>query len=117
MSGESDHDRDGTAGTGAEIEGEGVSDAIEEPPNRAAELVDELPVVARLVVEIRSDGRRTIARGAMEDLDAGVEVAVEAKGDTPLGLAWALARTVFSMPSLARATARGLLERRTKKPR
>jgi len=27
----------------------------------------ELPVVARLVVEIRSDGRHTIARGAAED--------------------------------------------------
>lgn len=69
----------------------------------------ELPVVARLVVEIRSDGRRTIARGALEDLVQGERVAVEARGDSPLSLALGLARSILSMPMLARASARRLL--------
>jgi hypothetical protein len=70
---------------------------------------DEPPVVARLVVEIRSDGRRTIARGALEDLTQGERVAVEARGDSPLSLALGLARSILSMPMLARASARKLL--------
>lgn len=73
---------------------------------------EELPVVARLVVEIRSDGRRTIARGAMEDVASGKSVALEARGDSPLQLATALARSVFSLPALARSATRGLLARR-----
>jgi hypothetical protein len=60
------------------------------------------PVVARLVVEIRSDGRRTIARGALEDLTTEQRVAVEARGTTPLSLAASLARSIFSLPSLTR---------------
>src|SRR6188508_152002 len=48
---------------------------------------EDLPVVARLVVEIRSDGRRTVARGAMEDTATGQGVAVEARGDSPMKLA------------------------------
>jgi hypothetical protein len=70
---------------------------------------DEPPVVARLVVEIRSDGRRTIARGALEDVVQGQRVAVEARGDSPLGLALGLARSILSVPMLARASARKLL--------
>jgi hypothetical protein len=69
----------------------------------------ELPVVARLVVEIRSDGRRTIARGALEDMVQGQSVAVEARGDSPLSLALGLARSILSLPMLARASARKLL--------
>ena len=69
----------------------------------------EPPVVARLVVEIRSDGRRTIARGAMEDVSSGQRVAVEAHGNSPGQLAWALARSVFSAPILAGKTIRALL--------
>lgn len=69
----------------------------------------EPPVVARLVVEIRSDGSRTIARGAMEDRGSGQTVAIEARGDSPLELALALARTMFRAPSIARAAARALL--------
>jgi hypothetical protein len=75
----------------------------------AVALADELPVVARLVVEIRSDGRRTIARGALEDVVQGQRVAVEARGDSPLGLALGLARSILSVPMLARASARKLL--------
>jgi hypothetical protein len=48
-------------------------------------------VVARLVIEIRSDGSRTIARGAMEDVASGQSVALEARGDSPLSLALSLA--------------------------
>jgi predicted RecA/RadA family phage recombinase len=110
MGGESDDDRDQS--TDVEV----VSGApVEAKRGDAVQVGDELPVVARLVIEIRSDGRRTIARGAMEDMEQGHKVAVEAKGDTPFQLAWALARSVFSMPALARSTARGLLKGRTKK--
>jgi hypothetical protein len=74
---------------------------------------DDLPVVARLIVEIRSDGSRTIARGAIEDTTFGQRVAIEARGDTPLSLAIALARSIASLPRLsARAAVRGLLDRR-----
>lgn len=63
---------------------------------------DDPPVVARLVVEIRSDGTRTIARGAMEDRISGEQVSVEAKAGSPLELAGALARMLLSTPRLAR---------------
>ena len=73
---------------------------------------EELPVVARLVVEIRSDGRRTIARGALEDAATQQKVAVEARGDSPVQLALALARSLVSLPRLgARSALRGLLGR------
>ena len=76
---------------------------------------EEPPVVARLVVEIRSDGSRTIARGAMEDASTGQTVAVEARGTTPLSLALSMARAMFSAPALGRTAARALL-RRPRKP-
>ena len=47
---------------------------------------EEPPVVARLIVEIRSDGSRTIARGAVEDVLTGQRTTVEARGSTPLAL-------------------------------
>ena len=69
-------------------------------------------MVARLVVEIRSDGRRTIARGALEDAATQQKVAVEARGDSPVQLALALARSLVSLPRLgARSALRGLLGR------
>ena len=84
--------------------------------NRPPEVVehsDEPPVVARLVVEIRSDGTRTIARGALEDAQRGERTAIEARGDSPIQLAIALARTITQLPRLAaRAGVRGLLARR-----
>jgi hypothetical protein len=85
---------------------------LERVPAAQPEPAGELPVVARLVVEIRSDGRRTIARGAMEDAESGQGVAVEARGDTPLRLALSLARAMFSVPALGRTAARALLMRR-----
>jgi hypothetical protein len=62
---------------------------------------DEPPVVARLVVEIRSDGSHTIARGAVDDVATGQRVAIEARGDSPAQLAWALARSMVKLPILA----------------
>ncbi len=69
----------------------------------------EPPVVARLVVEIQSDGSRTIARGALQDASVGQEVSVQAEGTTPLQLAFALVRSMLKAPFLARAFTRALL--------
>jgi hypothetical protein len=77
---------------------------------------EDLPVVARLVVEIRSDGRRTLARGAAEDAASGQRVAIEARGDSPAQLAVALARSLFKLPGIgARRAVRGLLGRGKKR--
>ena len=77
--------------------------------------LEEPPVVARLVVEIRSDGTRTIARGAIEDTELGERVAVQAEGKTPLDLALSLGRALLQAPSFARQAARALLAARHKK--
>ena len=63
---------------------------------------EELPVVARLIVEIRSDGSRTVARGAMEDAATGTRAAIEASGTSPLELALGLAKSLLAAPWLAR---------------
>ena len=83
----------------------------------ALEKSDEPPVVARLIVEIRSDGSRTVARGALEDRATGQNVAIEARGDSPISLALALAKSMLKLPSLSRATARALLPGRRRKKR
>jgi hypothetical protein len=90
----------------------------------------EPPIVARLVVEIRSDGSRTIARGALEDAQRGERVGIEARGDSPIQLAIALARALTRLPldivrqktstlgtgdTRARTGVRGLLGRRRNK--
>src|SRR3954471_5826684 len=77
------------------------------------EKVEELPVVARLVVEIRSDGRHTIARGAAEDA-TGERVQIEAEGSTPLQLAFSLVRSLANVPAVARSFTKGLLSGRRK---
>jgi len=59
------------------------------------------PVVARMVVEIRSDGTRTIARGALEDLQNGERVALQADSTTPIALARELTKTLLSAPAIA----------------
>jgi hypothetical protein len=83
---------------------------VRAPPG---ELQGEPPVVARVVIEIRSDGSRTIARGAMEDLASGQRTTLEARGDSPLQLAMALARSLTQLPRLgARSAIRGLLGKR-----
>lgn len=81
---------------------------IAAPP--AGELQEEPPVVARMIVEIRSDGSRTIARGAIEDTATGQRTTLEARGDSPIQLAIALARSLTQLPRLsARSALRGLL--------
>ncbi len=91
------------------------ADLVRQPPDEL-ERADEPPVVARLVVEIRSDGTRTIARGAVDDAQRGERVAIEARGDSPIQLAIALARALTQLPRLtARSAVRGLLSRRRDK--
>lgn len=73
-----------------------------DPQSEALDAADEeLPVVARMVVEIRSDGSRTIARGAIEDRLGDQTVGVEARADSPLELSRALAKMVLSAPFAA----------------
>lgn len=69
---------------------------------------DEPPVVARMVIEIRSDGTRTIARGAAEDALTGEKVAIEVAGSTPLQLALSLIKTMATVPALARSAVKAL---------
>ena len=83
--------------------------------NSLAEEPDEPPVVARMVIEIRSDGTRTIARGALEDALSGERVAVKAEGSTPMALAASLAKTIFTAPALAGQAVRALIEQRLKR--
>ncbi|MGC4088126.1 MAG: hypothetical protein QM756_09545 [Polyangiaceae bacterium] len=98
-----------------------AGDRVREPLQRAAdsaieatrqaplaEAGPEPPVVARLVVEIRSDGSRTIARGGLEDLTTGQKVAVRADGTSPAQLARSLASTLVTLPVFAARIARSL---------
>jgi hypothetical protein len=88
------------------------AELVEAPPTEL-ESQTEPPVVARLVVEIRSDGSRTIARGAIEDTATGQRTTIEARGDSPIQLAIALARSLTQLPRMAtRSAIRGLLGRR-----
>lgn len=68
----------------------------------------EPPVVARLVVEIRSDGSQTIARGALEDTVTGQRVAVRADGTSPANLARSLASTLVTLPLFASRIAKAI---------
>ena len=87
-----------------------MSDVPEKKPDAPLTAVQEPPVVARLVIEIRSDGSRTIARGVAEDLERGERVSLEASGATPLGLALSLLGQLNQLPAIARSFARGLLK-------
>ena len=68
----------------------------------------DLPVVARLIVEVRSDGRRTLARGRIEDLLTGQKTELTARGDSPAALLSTLLRSVTGIASLARRAAQAL---------
>src|SRR5437868_6335487 len=70
---------------------------------------EALPVVARLVVEVRSDGSRTLARGVLEDVVTGQRTQVAARGDTPAALIASLMRTAVGATALLRRAARALL--------
>jgi hypothetical protein len=77
---------------------------VPKPPGDIVE-AKEPPVVARLVIEVRSDGTRTIARGAAEDVTTGQRTSIEAHGDSPLQLAFALARSITDLPRLSARSA------------
>ena len=82
---------------------------------KAAEAIEakrEPPVVARLVVEIRSDGSHTIARGAAEDAVTGERVSVQAEGATPLALILSLLKSALELPTLAKTFTKGFLPRK-----
>lgn len=89
--------------------------AVATTSTRAIAEEDDLPVVARIIVEVRSDGRRTIARGAMEDVATGTKASIVASGSSPLELALALAKSMLQVPALTRNVVtkrlRGLLPR------
>ena len=80
-----------------------VTAPLSKPPDtQALEAEGDLPpVVARLVVEIRSDGSRTIARGALEDRASGQRVDLRADAATPVMLARELTRVLLESPVLA----------------
>lgn len=102
---------DGTEETRIEPTRDG-SDARDRKSSALAEHPGEPPVVARMIVEIRSDGTRTVARGAIEDVGTGERVAVEAHGASPMALAASLAKSMFSAPMLAKQAVRALLASR-----
>ncbi len=72
-----------------------------------------MPVVARLMIEVRSDGIRTSARGAFEDLQNDEQTAIELPPMTPLELSAALSATLTKVlaesPGLARYALRSLV--------
>jgi hypothetical protein len=83
-------------------------------PRTAVPSAGEPPVVARLVVEIRSDGKRTVARGALEDARLGERASIEVDAGTPYQLVLSLMRALFQMPAFAGSVAHALLPGRAK---
>jgi hypothetical protein len=71
----------------------------------------EPPVVARFMVEIRSDGTRSIARGALDDVANGESAAIEARGSTPAMLAASLLKSLLATPLLGKVISRRRLGR------
>jgi hypothetical protein len=85
--------------------------SIQRQPAPLAKELPEPPVVARFMVEIRSDGSRTIARGALDDVANGESAAIEARGSTPAMLAASLLRSLLASPLLGRVMNRRRLGR------
>ncbi len=75
------------------------------------------PVVARMVVEIRSDGSRTIARGAVEDQQSGESAALYVEASSPIALVRELSKSLLKTPVLAKEAMRGLLPQLLKRKR
>jgi hypothetical protein len=75
----------------------------------------DLPVVARLIVEIRSDGSRTLARGALEDVVTGERVQIEANGGSPAQLAASLAGSLLTTPFALGRYARAVVRQRLRR--
>lgn len=85
---------------------------VSEQPGAVPAHLEEPPVVARMIVEIRSDGTRTIARGALEDILSGERVKIEASGGTPIQLAASLASNLLSTPFMLGRAANALVRNR-----
>lgn len=83
---------------------------VEEPPG-------EPPVIARLLVEIRSDGTRTIARGAIADELNGQQLAIEARGTSLLNVALQLAGQLTTRLGGLRDQASAYLPEHVARPR
>jgi hypothetical protein len=75
----------------------------------------DLPVVARLIVEIRSDGSHTLARGALEDVVTGERVQIEANGGSPAQLAASLAGSLLTTPFALGRYARAVVRQRLRR--
>lgn len=60
---------------------------------------EDLPIVSRIVIEVRSDGTRTVARGAAEDPEG--KVGLEVRADSPVELVSALVKLMLQVPALA----------------
>ena len=86
------------------------------PPVANGTLADEPPVVARLVVEIRSDGKRTIARGSLEESRLGERTSIRVDGATPSQLVLSLVRALLQMPAFTASVVQTLLAGRSKNP-
>jgi hypothetical protein len=86
--------------------------ALVQDGEHAVAEADELPVVARLVVEIRSDGTRTVARGAMSDVETGQAVAVELQSGSPWQMAQSLVKALLGMPKLVLKTRKAIARTR-----
>jgi hypothetical protein len=94
--------RDGAAPAGGPL--------VQNEPGQVPAQYDEPPVVARMIVEIRSDGTRTVARGALEDLISGERVKIEADGGSPMQLAASLASNLLSTPFMLGRAAGALVK-------
>ena len=73
--------------------------ATEDAGPTAIEARDEPPVVAQLMIEIRSDGSHTIARGALHDLRTQESAHVHAEGNTPGQLIASLLNSLLRLPA------------------
>jgi len=91
------------------------STAVRAPEKDPLVEVGELPVVARLIVEIRSDGSRTVARGALEDVASGERVSLEANGGSPVQLAASLAGSLITTPFALGRYARDVVRQRLRR--
>lgn len=87
----------------------GLGALVRAATDRLSEQAPDPPVVARLVIEIRSDGSRTVARGALEDVANGEKAMIEARGTTPAALAASLMKSLLSGPMLAKVVGRRFL--------
>jgi hypothetical protein len=94
------------------IRDEPAGSLVANEPGKAPVTYEEPPVVARMMIEIRSDGSRTIARGALEDIISGEKVKIEAAGGSPMQLAASLASNLLSTPFMIGRAANAAIKNR-----